>query len=286
MPNRRFTRGITLPSLLQWVLAGAIVCGGWLLWTEFRERSDDPSSAEARGTSVAELQHFEELADRGGESVPLLVKRLSDSDSRTRRNALYALGRIGPDAGAALGNARERLADPDSFVRIYAIAAFCRIGRDPDDIVASVAPLLADRDPTVRLEAGKALAAVGVDATRPLVSELQNDPVDVRVGAIRALRAIHASPPEAEIVDAIRGRLDQLDRTTRIHALAALADWKVAHQSEIRELLHSEPVKIESATFFIRTTRLASPWTRSHTWDRRRETSFPTSSRSSTTDNS
>src|SRR5262245_27855155 len=103
MPNRLFTSGIPLPSLCQLLLAGAAIAGGWLLWTEFRERRAPPGTASTAGTPVEAVQRFERLISRGRDAVPELIGELTDPLPRTRRFALYALGRIGSDASAAAG---------------------------------------------------------------------------------------------------------------------------------------------------------------------------------------
>src|SRR5262245_13810848 len=141
MPKRPFTSGIPLPSLWQLLFAGAVICGGWLLWTEIRERCDPPGAAPTPGDSIEEMQRFERLIAYGPAAVPELISELSDPLPRTRRNALYALGRIGSDASAASGIVSKLLADDDPAVRSDAIYALCRISRDPDEIVTSIAPL-------------------------------------------------------------------------------------------------------------------------------------------------
>jgi HEAT repeat protein len=248
MPNRRFKTGITLPSLWQLLFVGAVVCGGWLLWTEVQERRSPSDVAPTSGTPVDEMQRIEKLIAHGPAAVPELISELSDRLPRTRRNALYALGRIGSDASAAIGMVRKLLADDDPAVRSNAIYALCRISRDPDEIVTSVAPLLADRDLAMRLEAEKALTAVGVGATWPLVSELRSDLLPVRIGVVGVLRAIHLRAPDSEVVDAIREQIDHFDHTTRIHVFTALAGWRTARNAEIREILKSERVQAEAST--------------------------------------
>jgi len=68
------------------------------------------------------------------ESVPALVKALSDSEPLVRSHAAWALGRIGTtDARAALEDARTRETDPDAYAEIAQAIIACALSpsREP-----------------------------------------------------------------------------------------------------------------------------------------------------------
>jgi HEAT repeat protein len=61
--------------------------------------------------------------------VPPLTGLLGDREPIVRRRAAEALGRIGPDAGAALAALRRLASDPEADVRAAAAEAVRRIAQ-------------------------------------------------------------------------------------------------------------------------------------------------------------
>src|SRR5438132_340776 len=114
MSEHRWRRGIFLPSLGQLLVLAAAVCAAWLLWSETRnlDEGDTPPS----DGPTEQLQSFDALVSEGRDAIPDLVAMLSDRDPKIRRNAVIALGRIGPEAGESLEPIRERLHDDDGTV--------------------------------------------------------------------------------------------------------------------------------------------------------------------------
>src|SRR5438874_1961250 len=106
-------RGLFLPGLAQALLLLAAICGGWWVWQEIRPVPELPSLED---NPTARLQSLEFLVRRGSDAIPGLIEMLSDEDPRTRRDAVLALGRIGPAGPESLEAVRARLEDTDAAV--------------------------------------------------------------------------------------------------------------------------------------------------------------------------
>jgi len=92
-------------------------------------------------------------------------------DGRARRNAVFALGKLGKDAAGAVGTLKKQLRDDkDASVREAAACALGEIGReslrvlDDPDVVDFLAKSLKDDDPLVRRSAAYALGNFGTSA--------------------------------------------------------------------------------------------------------------------------
>jgi hypothetical protein len=117
-----------------------------------------------------------------GKAIAALRAALKDRDSRVRREAVYALRRLGPRAEAALIQA---LRSSDPVVRASAVSALGRVG--DRKALAALSMALKDQNARVRREAVYALRRLGPKAEAALVGALRSgDPV-VRAGAVSAL---------------------------------------------------------------------------------------------------
>ena len=92
-------------------------------------------------------------------------------DARSRRNAAFALGKLGKDGAAAAATLKNCLQqDGDATVREAAAFALGEIGRqslrvlDDPDVVDVLAKALKDSDPLVRRSAACALGSFGASA--------------------------------------------------------------------------------------------------------------------------
>jgi len=116
------------------------------------------SDAEVRRSAAVALESF------GAEAaavVPILTRALNDADLNTQVAAARTLGQIGP---AALTGLLRALGKPEKQVRREAIWALVRMGSAAKDSVPALAGALRDSDLRVRLGAAQALGAIGPDA--------------------------------------------------------------------------------------------------------------------------
>ena len=146
-----------------------------------------------------------------------LIRLLDDGESRVRRRAALALGRVGlPEAVVPLA---ARLADPEAEVRQMAAFALGLIG----DAAARPALLTALRDasPLVQGRAAEALGAIADRADAVAVSEMVQ--AHVRAGALAAIEPDDLTYPRAPEVEAARLGLYALVRLGSYEALAAAA---------------------------------------------------------------
>jgi HEAT repeat protein len=87
-------------------------------WME-RLGAEDPRARAAAAAALGEL--------RDPVAVPVLARALRDPDPAVRLSAAKALGRIGPDAGAAVAALEQLLAEPDPALRQAAAVSLGRI---------------------------------------------------------------------------------------------------------------------------------------------------------------
>ena len=120
------------------------------------------------------------------QDLPKLLASLKSEDPRARLNTIYVLGRLGPDAKAAVPPLRGLLTDPNWLIRYGAAVSLSRI--NPQD--TSIIPVLAEvfRDPSrvellglddeIPHEELNALSKIGSPASIALLLELlrQRDP--------------------------------------------------------------------------------------------------------------
>lgn len=221
------------------------------LWREFLARADNFSdnSQSTRGFLLAvrdcclssigrnKVPDFvpNELAQRGGldsdavkkvqmeERVKRLVFNLSVPESDDRYNASIALGKMGPDAKAAVPTLTKALKDTEGRVRAAAARALGRVGAQARSSAASVVELLKDPDPAVRASAAGALHGIETeskDAVPALVSLLNDSDARVRMATITALTNFgqDAKTTVPYIIEA----LEDTDKNVRNSAQAAL----------------------------------------------------------------
>lgn len=102
---------------------------------------------------------------------PVLTGFLSDSEERTRGEALATLVAIHSNKVAMVPLITERLRDPSRYVRSEALVQLTTIGTGANAALPAVSPLLTDGDPSVRRLAAACYAALGGDlksvATKP-----------------------------------------------------------------------------------------------------------------------
>jgi HEAT repeat protein len=137
-------------------------------------------------------------------AVPALIERLTDEkeDPHVRYTAIYALGKIGPAASAAIDPLRKNFASDDKFLKIASVWALLHIQPEDKPLQVMAIPLLikaleeTDKD-LVRQEVSAALGAIGAPAKAaiPMLEKTAQEtesPV-VRAAAEDALKKIRAA---------------------------------------------------------------------------------------------
>jgi HEAT repeat protein len=130
------------------------------------------------------------MGEQAGDAVGPLTKLLADPDPDTRRVAAEALGRIGVKAGDAVGPLTKLLNDADPDTRRAAAEALGRIGEKAADAVGPLTKLLNDPEPITRRVAAEGLGRIGekaADAVGALTKLLNDLDVDTRLATEEAL---------------------------------------------------------------------------------------------------
>ena len=125
-------------------------------------------------------------------AVPALVDALDRSDMLAQE-AAKALGRMGGAARPAVSALASALTRDDVYLRREAAKALVKLGPDAEEAVPVLVEALRDKDRTVRAESCKVLGRIGPAARSavPALKALLRDPDDlVRVQADEALRRI------------------------------------------------------------------------------------------------
>jgi HEAT repeat protein len=124
------------------------------VWTEQVKflKNRDP---QVRCAAVTNLGR---LGPEGKFAIAGLRQRLMDADPGVRSRAATALGEIGP---AAVTELIQALALPDRFVRREAVWGLAKLGPEAAPAIPALARALADRDASVRKGAARALGLLG-----------------------------------------------------------------------------------------------------------------------------
>lgn len=101
---------------------------------------------------------------RGPEAVPVLISLLKDRNQEVRREAVGALGDVGPAAKAAAPDLIDMLAGGPAEVRRECAWSLGRIGPDARKAVPALTAALRDDDKWVRRHAADALRAIDPEA--------------------------------------------------------------------------------------------------------------------------
>jgi len=125
------------------------------------------SDAEVRRSAAIALESF---GAEAAAAVPVLTHALDDADVVTQVAATRTLGQIGV---SALSGLLQALGKPEKQVRREAIWALVRMGAVAKDAVPALAGALCDSDLKVRLGAAQALGAIGPDAGAAIPSLIE-----------------------------------------------------------------------------------------------------------------
>ena len=194
------------------------------------------------------------LRDQGGpETLTLLARLADDEEHGIRKDAIEAITRIYvvPPAGERPGNVEDvfqigpyhvtpwppstelvraltrALADDYPDVRRDAAYAMAIVSPRPASERAAfeLTASLSDRDPAVRIAAARALGRLGVkSAGVPLVGRVNDEILDVRLAAMRALGDIRETRAVPALTDQFEFYVRGVAGRAAIDALARIAD--------------------------------------------------------------
>jgi vesicle coat complex subunit len=125
------------------------------------------SNAEVRWSAAVALESF---VSEAKSAIPILTKAVSDVDVNIQVAATRTLGRFG---AAAIPGLLQTLAKPEKQVRREAVWALARIGSAAKAAVPALTRALQDSDLRVRLGAALALGAIGPDAAAAVSALVQ-----------------------------------------------------------------------------------------------------------------
>jgi HEAT repeat protein/lysophospholipase L1-like esterase len=152
-------------------------------------------------------------------AVPELIAAVPDARSDVRWRAIWALGRIGSASAPAVPALRAVLPDPDVGWR--AAEALGGIGPAAVEAVPDLVTRLADSSSNMRWRSAEALGRIGGrDATGALVGAVGDSAENVRLAAIEGLVELSAARPVAE--PAFLRALADGDSRVRLHAVRGL----------------------------------------------------------------
>ncbi|MFL5341865.1 MAG: HEAT repeat domain-containing protein [Gemmataceae bacterium] len=118
------------------------------------------------------------------------IHEADSPDTETRRNAIFALGAIGPQAGSAVPKlAKIMLEDPEGIVRNEAAFSLSKMTPASKTAVPALVKALNDEIPLVRMNAALALMRLETDAqpaVPDLLKALQDKTNDTNINAFHA----------------------------------------------------------------------------------------------------
>jgi len=154
------------------------------------------AAAEDRDQPVREAA-VHALGGFGTMALSTLVTFLLHSDKYVRRNAVWSLGKLGPQAKPALPSLCQALRDEDPRTASGAAQALGSMGEKAADAVAALAEAMRGTNVVLCRLAAKALSQVGRPAMATLISHLKNHDPFVRGEAAVAIGWIGSAAEEA-----------------------------------------------------------------------------------------
>jgi len=157
-------------------------------------------------------------------TVSHLLRFSRGRQKHVRYFAVVTLGRIHARPAEVIPVLREALTDPDARTRAGAVDAIRKFGPAAQGLGPAILPLLNDEQEEVRRIAGFTLQTVpfcteiGPAELRQLFGSRHRE---VRASAVRALAKLDADP---EVIEAIRGALDDPDAFVRESAAVGLGE--------------------------------------------------------------
>ena len=163
-----------------------------------------PAKTNRHGFARKALLPWERSA-RARDATATLITLLKEKEYNIGAFAAEALGKIGPDAKAAVPELSRVLRHGDAFARQSAACALSRMHGAASDAVPALCDLCSDFDTSVRAAAIKALGKLGGDsdiAIETLTCHLHDDKDEIRCGAVESLGRI--GPKAAKVIPVLR----------------------------------------------------------------------------------
>src|SRR2546425_174901 len=139
-----------------------------------------------------------------GQQVSTLIRKLKDKDASVRSNAALELGRIGPEAKAAVPDLSDALKEKDANVRREAALALGRIGPEAKAAIPDLINALEDQEIS-------ALVAYSVGQISVALSKAkETDAIDLLRKAHESLRNSQ-DPAVKRHADTVKAAIDALE---------------------------------------------------------------------------
>jgi HEAT repeat protein/DNA-directed RNA polymerase subunit RPC12/RpoP len=154
---------------------------------------------------------------------------LHDLDPKVRQGSVTALGELGAEGGAAVGDLAEALKDPDEGVRAAAASALDKVGPKAQDVFPDLLTALNDAALLVRDAAGRTLDSLGVPPSRvPLLQEALRDPRSQARVRLYALRILATKGEAKDNLPLFTAALKHSDAEVRLEAVRGLGKFAAA----------------------------------------------------------
>ncbi len=188
----------------------------------------------------------------GPAALPALVEGLGDPDPKTRAQAAYAFGLLGPAAVPEVEALARAIGDPDPRVRQWAAWAAGALGPGGDYAIEDLQAALIDPTREVRENAARSLGALGPEAVRALpdLIPLLEDP-HLFVAEKAAETIGRFGPKAAEAVPALVRALTQHEhgsaRRGAAKALGKIGVGSLAVRTALRKALSDPKARVRWA---------------------------------------
>lgn len=165
------------------------------------------------------------IAQIRDKSVEELVKQMADSDTETRRDAVYELVRRQSDTAEVVTGFAKLAHDSDEQVQFQSLMGLARLGNKSAPAIESLVQLLSDRGDQVRYRASVALGKIGVASIQPLMDGWESYSSDAKIAAAHAFSLIgeEAKVAMPRLTDSLREGSSELRQASAM-ALAVLSD--------------------------------------------------------------
>ncbi|WP_397569574.1 HEAT repeat domain-containing protein [Schlesneria sp. T3-172] len=164
------------------------------------DEAEDPLTRLAIACALIDVDPKDE--DNVNAALPHVTSALRDERPQLRREAIFALGRMGERAKVVAPVLSESIYDPDPVVRREALVALAEMAPKGESAIKLFVDLLGENDPTVRSVASYALGRIGKPAhaaTAPLQQLLESPDLHEKTLAAWALVRVSPEPKTKEV---------------------------------------------------------------------------------------
>lgn len=196
-----------------------------------------------------QLQAVKALAQIGAHAD--LQALLEHADNGVRKQAIWGLGAIGPDAKRAVPELTKLLKDRDSTVRGLAAQSLGEIGLQSQEDARELLTLLSDAHPEVRLRAQHVLMSAGAVSIPALESMLgEREPAWVRIAILQILacQGPEAKPAAPTLTQMLKDG-DPIIRLNTVGALTAIGSAAKESLPALFETLLDKNPQVQAAAF-------------------------------------